>query len=51
MNGEELYERWAGFMLDQNIEVDPWSQLDETDQYAWEKLAETASSESAGSGT
>ena len=43
MSGRELYERYTARLLDRGVECDAFDQLDETDQGAWNDLADEIS--------
>ena len=40
LTGKWLYLEWAGFMAEQGIEVDSWSDIDDSDRESWNRLAE-----------
>ena len=45
MDGQELYEEYARLSIEiQNCEVEPWDNLDESDQRLWDALAKAVNS-------
>lgn len=38
--GRHLYEKWLAHQAKQNVECDPWDELEETDKEAWRMLGD-----------
>lgn len=40
MTGEALHQRYINAMADEGIMMDPWDELSEAEQNAWQAMAE-----------